>query len=275
MRRRLRCVAWRGTEFVTYAGADGRMGMAASAVGGLSDRSIPVPDTEIAETGEFLSRKRHFSTGDILRSLAANWRVVGLATMLIAMSTSAFYLITAYTPTFGRSVLHLADIDNLIVTVCAGFSNFLWLPVMGAVSDRVGRRPLLFGCTVLVLLTAYPALSWLTAAASFARLLAVELWLSFLYASYNAGMVVYLTELIPTEVRASGFSVAQSVAAALFGGFTPAICTYLIQRTGNPATPGLWLSFTAALGLAATFLSGQLQIIPGEPKAVIDHAEAN
>jgi len=93
-------------------------------------RSLP-------ETGEFLSRKRHISTRDVWRSLVANWRIVGLATMLIAMSTSCFYLITAYTPTFGRSVLHLADLDNLTVTVCTGVSNFLWLPVMGALSDRV------------------------------------------------------------------------------------------------------------------------------------------
>jgi MFS family permease len=218
----------------------------------------------LAETGEFLSRKRHLSTSDILRSLAANWRVVGVATMLVAMSTSSFYLITAYTPTFGRSVLHLADVDNLIVTVCAGVSNFLWLPIMGALSDRVGRRPVLFCSTVLVLLTAYPALLWLTAAASFSRLLSVELWLSFLYASYNAAMVVYLTELIPGEVRASGFSLAYSVAAALFGGFTPAICTYFIQLTGNPAAPGLWLSFTAAIGLTTTLLCGALPSLPRE-----------
>src|SRR4051794_13823345 len=86
----------------------------------------------LAETGEFLSRKRHLSNRDILRSLAANWRIVGLAIMLVAMSTSSFYLITAYTPTFGRSVLHLSDFDSLMVTVCAGLSNFFWLPVMGA-----------------------------------------------------------------------------------------------------------------------------------------------
>src|SRR5205085_4869529 len=103
-------------------------------------------------------------------------------------------------------------------------------------SDRVGRRPLLFGSTGLVLLTAYPALLWLTSAASFGRLLSVELWLSFLYGSYNAAMVVYLTEIIPVRVRASGFSVAQSLAAAIFGGFTPVICTFLIQRSGNPAS---------------------------------------
>jgi hypothetical protein len=82
----------------------------------------------LTETEEFLSRKRYFSTRDILRSLADNWRVVGLATMLVAMSTSSFYLITAYTPTFGRSVLHLADVGKSDCTVCAGASNSLWLP---------------------------------------------------------------------------------------------------------------------------------------------------
>jgi MFS family permease len=178
--------------------------------------------------------------------------------MLIAMSTSCFYLITAYTPTFGRTVLRLAEMDNLTVTVCTGVSNFAWLPVMGALSDRIGRRPMLYGCTALVLLSAYPALLWLTAAPSFSRLLCTELWLSFLYGSYNAAMVVYLTELMPAGVRASGFSIAQSVAAAVFGGFTPLICTYLIHVSGNPAAPGLWLCLTAVIALTATFLSGRL-----------------
>src|SRR5262245_15091962 len=71
----------------------------------------------LAETGEFLARK-HLSTREIFRSLLVNWRVLGLATMLIAMSTSCFYLITAYTPTYGRTVLHLAELDNLLVTMC-------------------------------------------------------------------------------------------------------------------------------------------------------------
>jgi MHS family citrate/tricarballylate:H+ symporter-like MFS transporter len=213
----------------------------------------------LAETGEFLARKHHASTRDVLRSLFANRKVVTLAAMLIAMSTSNFYLITVYAPTFGRTVLHLAELDSLLVTLTTGVSNFLWLPVMGAVSDRVGRRPLLFGCTILVLLTAYPALTWLTGSASFLRLLGVQLWLSFIYGSYNAGMVVYLTEIIPADVRASGFSLAQSVAAAVFGGFTPAICTYLIRLTHNPAAPGLWLSLTAAIALTATILCGRLQ----------------
>jgi len=209
----------------------------------------------LAETDEFLARKRRPAVREILHSIASNWRVVALGMMLVTMTTVSFYMITAYTPTFGQSVLHLANADTLIVTLCVGLSNFVWLPLMGALSDRVGRRPLLITFTTLALVTAYPAVSWLAGSPSFGRLLAVELWLSFLYGSYNGAMVVFLTELMPPEVRASGFSLAYSLATALFGGFTPAICTYLIRVTGNPAIPGLWVSFAALLGLTATLLS--------------------
>ena len=68
--------------------------------------------------------------------------------------------------------------DSLIVTLCVGASNLFWLPVMGALSDRVGRRPLLLTCTILMVLTAYPVMVWLDQAPSFARLLVTELWLS-------------------------------------------------------------------------------------------------
>jgi MFS family permease len=203
----------------------------------------------LQETDEFIARKSRLSISQILGSLKANWRIVLIGTMLVTMTTVSFYMITAYTPTFGSSVLHLAPMDSLVVTLCVGASNLLWLPIMGSLSDRVGRRPLLFSCTILMLVSAYPAMLWLVHEASFSRLLAVELWLSFIYGSYNGAMVVYLTEIMPIEVRTSGFALAYSLATAIFGGFTPAISTYLIHATHNPAVPGLWLSAAALLGL--------------------------
>jgi MFS family permease len=125
---------------------------------------------------------------------------------------------------------------------------------MGAASDRLGRRPLLIAFSLLSLLTAYPALAWLVGAPSFSRLLTVALWFSIIFASYNGSMVVYLTEIMPADVRASGFSLAYSLATGIFGGFTPAVSTYLIHVTGNRAMPGVWLSLAAAMGLTATLL---------------------
>jgi MFS family permease len=208
----------------------------------------------LGETDEFLGRKRHPSTSEIFKTVAANWRLVGLGMMLSTMTTVCFYMITAYTPTFGSAVLHLANTHLQIVILCVAVSNFIWLPVMGALSDRIGRQPILLGVTILTLLTAYPALLWLVSSPSIGRLLVVELWLSCMFGSYNGAMVVYLTEIMPPEVRTCGFSVAYSMATAIFGGFTPAICTYLIEVTGNRAIPGLWLSFAATLGLIAAVM---------------------
>lgn len=215
--------------------------------------------SSLQETGDFLERKRHPPMREVLASLAANWRLVILGTMLVTMTTVSFYTITAYTPTFGTKVLHLGSSETLLVTVFVGISNFIWLPAMGALSDRVGRTVLMIVFTAVALVTAYPALSWLVARPSFGRLLMVELWLSFLYASYNGAMVVFLTEIMPREVRASGFSLAYSLATAIFGGFTPVIATYLIEATKNPAMPGAWLSFAAAAGLIAAILTRGLE----------------
>ena len=205
----------------------------------------------LEETEVFLQRARAPRPAEIARTVAANWRLVLLGMMMATMTTVCFYVITAYTPTFGTTVLHLANTGVLIVTLCVGALNFTILPISGALSDRIGRRPILIACTVLTLLTAYPAMLWLVSAPSFPRLMAVELWLAFLYAAYNGAMAVFLTEIMPAEIRTTGFSLAYSLATAVFGGFTPAICTYLIHVTGNRAMPGVWLSFAAVCGLSA------------------------
>jgi MFS family permease len=211
--------------------------------------------SSLQETEAFIARKSRPSTAQILRSLRVNWNLVLIGTLMVTTTTVSFYMITAYTPTFGSSVLHLAALDSLVVTLCIGASNLFWLPVMGALSDRIGRRPLLFACTALMLVTAYPAMLWLVHEPSFGRLLIVELWLSFIYGSYNGAMVVFLTEIMPVDVRTAGFALAYSLATAVFGGFTPAISTYLIHVTQNPAVPGLWLSAAAVCGLVGTYFA--------------------
>jgi metabolite-proton symporter len=204
---------------------------------------------------EAFARRKHPEFGAIFASIARNWQVVVLGMMLITMTTVSFYIITAYTPTFGRHELNLGVLQVMIVTLCVAVSNFIWLPIGGTLADRIGRRPILLGITVLTLISAYPVMLWLTHNTSFAHLLLAELWLSFIFGMYNGAAVPFLAELMPESVRTSGFSLAYSLATAVFGGFTPAICTQLIHSTGDRAMPGLWLSVAAVLGLLATLLA--------------------
>ena len=212
----------------------------------------------LEETEAFSKRKHHPSMTEIMRSVASNWALVLAGMLMVVTTTVMFYMITAFTPTFGKTVLMMSDRQAFMVTLCVGLSNLFWLPLMGALSDRVGRRPLLIVFTLLMIVTTWPVLHWMVGSASFAHLLEAELWLSFLYASYNGAMVVYLAEIMPAEVRAAGFSMAYSLATALFGGFTPAISSYLIHATGDKAMPGVWLSFAAVCGLIGTLLIGRM-----------------
>jgi metabolite-proton symporter len=218
----------------------------------------------LEETAAFKTMPQHpRQSGEVFRLVAANWRLVLIGMMMVVFTTTCFYLITAYTPTFGKQALLLAPTQTFVVTLCVGLANFFWLPVGGAVSDRVGRRPLLVVVTILTLLTAYPAMSWLVAAPSFGRLLAVELWFSFFFGMYNGAMVPLLVEIMPPTVRTAAFAFAYSLATAIFGGFTPAICTYLIELTGNKAAPALWLSLAAAISLAGALLSRRVAQVGG------------
>ena len=208
----------------------------------------------LAETDEFKAKRHRPNTSEIWRTVMANWRLMILGMMLTTTTTVTFYLITAYMPTYGTSVLHLTTASSMLITLLVGISNFCWLPVMGALSDRVGRRPLLLLFSAVALVTPYPVLMWLVSAPSFGRLLAAALWFSMIFGSYNGAMVVFLTEIMPAHVRVSGFSFAYSLATGIFGGFTPAVSTWLIHQTGNAAMPGAWMGLAGLMSLIATLV---------------------
>ncbi|HEY4067686.1 MAG TPA: MFS transporter [Burkholderiaceae bacterium] len=208
----------------------------------------------LEETDEFLARKKRPETREVFTQLVANFGTVLTGVLLVSMTNVSFYLIAVYTPTFGDKVLHLSTTDSLLAALGVGVSNAFWLPIMGALSDRVGRWPVLIGFSLLAIATAYPAIRWLVQTPDFTHLLLVSLWLSLLYSGYNGALYIALAEVMPPEIRTAAFSFAFGVSAAIFGGFTPAIATWLVHALDNKAAPGLWMSVGAACGLIASLI---------------------
>ena len=204
----------------------------------------------LQETPEFLAKKTHPKPPEIYRAVWENLPTVALGMLMVMLTTVSFYFITVYTPDFGKS-LNLSPSDALLVTLIVALANFCWLPIGGAVSDRLGRKPVLLAAGALMLVSAYPALTWLASAPSFQKLIAVEMVFSLGYGVYNGAMVAALTEVVPPQVRASCFALAYSLAAALFGTSTPLISRTIIGQTGDHAAPAFWLMLAAAASILA------------------------
>ncbi|MDH2348203.1 MFS transporter [Bradyrhizobium sp. SSUT77] len=223
----------------------------------------------LEETPEFLVMKNHPTAREVLASTVANWRIVILGMMIAMLTTTTFYFATVYTPTFGKHVLQLSSQNTLLVTLLVAVTNFIWNPIGGAISDRIGRKPVLLTIAGLALVTVYPALSWLVTNPSLGKMLAVEMMLSFYFGTYSGAMLGALVEIVPKHVRTTCFSLAFALAAALFGTFTPLASTWLIDRTDDKASPGFWLMFAAFLGIIAA-----LTIYPGNDKRVANTSRA-
>ncbi len=212
------------------------------------------------ETPEFkdkLSKHAHKTLGAVVKNMLENYPIIILGIMFVMMTTVTFYFITAYTPTYARNVLGFTRLDGFIVTAIVGVSNLFWLPVSGFVSDKIGRKPVLLTMTFLGMVSAYPMLNLLSdpATLSFTKFILVELWFSFIFGAYNGAMIVSLTEVIPKQVKALGFSFSYSIAVAIFGGFTPTVATLLKEYTGQVQSPAYWLTFAAVCSfISATIL---------------------
>jgi MFS family permease len=198
---------------------------------------------------EVFERSTHArTTGEIMRILLEHWQIMLIGVLLTILNTTMFYFVNTYTALYGN-LLHLDPLGNFTVALSVGTASFILLPVFGTLSDRIGRWPLLIVAPLLILATAYPAMSWLVAAPSFSRLLVVEFWLAILYAMYAGALVPFVVELMPAKVRSSGYAIILSFANGIFGTFTPFIVTALISMTDNRASPALWLSAAAAVSL--------------------------
>jgi MFS transporter, MHS family, citrate/tricarballylate:H+ symporter len=221
----------------------------------------------LEETPAFLAMKKHPTTSEVFASAAVNWRIIVLGMMLAAMTTVTFYFVTVFTPSFGKE-LHLSAQDSLLVTLLVAVTNFIWNPVGGALSDRIGRKPVLMAIAGLSFVTAYPALLWLTAAPSFGKLLAVGMMFSLYFGVYSGTMLGALVEVVPKHVRTTCFSLAFALAAALFGTFTPFAALKLTAITGDKASPGFWLMCAAASGFIAAIVIYRSGAVEAREQAV-------
>ena len=208
----------------------------------------------LEETEAFKKQKTHPTIREIFASLVHNWKVIGAGVMMIVTSNVGFYAIMISMPIFGKTVLHLTESEILIATFTTGLTTLITVLAGGAISDRVGRLPVLVVGAVGLIIAPYPIITWMVGAHSFASLVTATSVIGLFYGIYNGGAIVALTEVMPKRVKTVGFSLAYAISVGVFGGFTPAFSTWLVNVTGNSASYAIWVSVAALIGLGGTLL---------------------
>jgi MHS family proline/betaine transporter-like MFS transporter len=125
--------------------------------------------------------------------------------------------------------------------------------LFGALSDRIGRKPIFIGALVLYLGVAYPLFVWVHASPSFGHLVITQIVLCSLLGAFFGSWTTALAELFPTRMRASGLGIVANLGAMAFGGFASFFVTWLIEATGSPIAPVFYVMFGATVSLVAAF----------------------
>lgn len=179
-----------------------------------------------------------------------NVRQILQAAGLMTMMHVTFYTVLTYLVTYQTDYLgHSAESAALISTVVSLLGLAL-VPAFGALSDRVGRRPVMIGAAVALLVLAYPAFLVMGTGSMVAAVVA-SLALGAILAAILGTHAVWSAEIFPTRTRQGGLSVAYNVTAALFAGTVPYLMTVLISTTGSLLVPGPYLMVAAVIGLVA------------------------
>ena len=200
------------------------------------------------EARETANIRQRFST-----TVATHLKEALVCVGIITSGTISFYVILLYMPTFARMQLHLpldqAFIAQSISLVCM----IVLTPLSGALSDKIGRKPIIIGALTLYLVFVYPLFTWLHENPSFGSLAIVQIVLCCLLGIFFGPMSTAVAEQFAAHARSTGLGIAYNLAVMLFGGFAQFFVTWLIEATGSPIAPSFYVMFGAAIGIVAAF----------------------
>ena len=180
--------------------------------------------------------------------------VAAIGLMLLGSGTIGTY-ITNYMTTYAVATLHLPAKIAFAPTVVVGLCGVTFDLVSGALSDRVGRKPVMLVPGVLLLLLILPAFHLISRYRTMATLVGETAVLATLLDISVVPMITWLTESLPATIRSAGVAVVYACAIATFGGTTQYAVTWLIKVTGNPLAPAWYWTGAAAVGLAGILLT--------------------
>lgn len=207
--------------------------------------------------------------------VTGQWRALLLCVGLVLVFNVTDYMLLSYMPSYLTSELKYDETHGLLVVLVVMALMMCVQPFAGALTDRVGRRPVIAaGCAGFLLLSV-PALLLIRNGSLWAIGLGMAA-LGLLLVCFTSSMPSALPALFPTKVRYGSLSIGFNISVSVFGGTTPLVVTALIGATGDKMMPAYYMMAAAVVGgVAVWFMSESAgRPLPGSPVAVETEEEA-
>lgn len=189
----------------------------------------------------------------LLATFTHHWRVLVLLAGISVFGSVGFYLAFVYIVSWLQFADGIAPATALTVNT---ISMMLMIPTeiaVAALSDRVGRRPLLLAVTGLAFVAAWPLFRLMHGHDQW-MVLSAQLGFVVLIGGYYACLPAFMVETVALEVRCTAIALGYGVAVALTGGLSPLAATWLVHRTDNDYSPAFMIMAAAAISFLALLL---------------------
>ncbi|MCI2417386.1 MFS transporter [Saccharopolyspora sp. K220] len=206
--------------------------------------------SRLEETPEFvaLRSRGELARNPLLESVRYHWRAILSVAGYSLFQNAALYAILTYVPSHQAKILGYPAVVASVSSVVSMCVICALIPVMGAVSDRFGRRPVLGGSCLAALVLSYP-LFWLMGQDNAVLAVLAHVGLGVVLAVFLGPTLAAMNELFATRVRYGGFSLGYNMSVAAFGGTAPFLITLLVAGSGNHAAPAFYIMAAAVVTL--------------------------
>ncbi|MCW0371548.1 glycine betaine/L-proline transporter ProP [Xanthomonas sacchari] len=186
------------------------------------------------------------------------------------------YMLLTYMPSYLSVTMGYAESKGLLLIIIVMLVMMPLNVLGGLFSDRLGRKPMVIGACIALLVLAVPCLRLVGTGNDWLIFLGLML-LGVALVCFTSSMPSTLPALFYTPVRYSALSIAFNVSVSLFGGTTPLVTAWLVERTGDPLVPAYYLMGAAVVGIATMVFVRETAGLPlrGSPPAVASEAEAH
>lgn len=210
----------------------------------------------IEETPVFQEAKE---SGDIAKmplvdTFRYHWKSVFITAGAKFVETSPYYIFATFVIAYATGYLGYQTSTVLNAVAIANLVTIFMIPLMGKLSDKVGRKPLYIGGTIAMLLFAFPYFYLLSLQSAIWLTVATIIAIGIIWAPLEAVMGTMFSEIFSTNIRYTGISVGNQLGAAVFGGTTPMVALALLNAFNDSWVPvALYIVAACIISLISLF----------------------